>query len=379
MGIDLVLVGEAVDLGLGLRGADRGRDDVGADEQQQFRALLRFRPGAEELADDRDFGEEAELRAVAAILGALESSEDDHLAIKDVDEGGGLTAADHRLLVVVDGDVVHDVVHLLVDLELDVAIVTDERGNLEIDGDIFVGHARAGGRTGGAAAGGGGGTGDDRAGFAHDNLRLVVVGGDDGGRGEDLEVALRARVLKRGGERERIDHAFGDVDAGYIAGKFRDRSAAVRGLAKRGAETVDARFIGVGEGDLGDDHLDANLGEDDIDFINQFADETDVINGAADNNRIAALVGGDGEQAAKLGGGVGAQGGGGGRGSGSIAGASCVISGGGGSGLAGDVGAGRWIERTGVAKARLLVGASGAVALGGGGRLDGDDGRRISA
>jgi len=54
-------------------------------------ALVGFFAAAEEVADDRNLREEADLGAVVADFGALETAEDNHLAVVDVDERSRLT------------------------------------------------------------------------------------------------------------------------------------------------------------------------------------------------------------------------------------------------------------------------------------------------
>jgi len=76
----------------------------------------------------------------------------------------------------------------------------------------------------------------------------------------------------------------------------------------REVERADAAALGVVERDLGDDHLDANLGEEDVDLVDEFADEADIVESAGDDDGVAAVVGEDGDEIAEFVGAVGEHG-----------------------------------------------------------------------
>ena len=100
--VDLVPVRHSPDGGVRVRRRLARPDDVRADEEDEFRPLEVLRAAAEDIADDRDLVEEAELALVGREPGALQPPEDRHLAVLHVDERRGLAVADDRLLVAVD-------------------------------------------------------------------------------------------------------------------------------------------------------------------------------------------------------------------------------------------------------------------------------------
>ena len=67
----------------------------------------------------------------------------------------------------------------------------------------------------------------------------------------------------------------------------------------------DAAGVFVTQGYLGDDDLDAHLGEQDVDFSDQFADQAKVVGVAGNDQRVAAILGDNGDGAAELIGGFG--------------------------------------------------------------------------
>ena len=103
---------------------------MGADKKKQLGACLGVGATAKQLAETGDFPNEAEFGAVGVDVGALQSTEDDHLAVLNVNKGGGLPFADDGLGVAVDGDVIDDIFNFLVNLELDVTIFANEGRDL---------------------------------------------------------------------------------------------------------------------------------------------------------------------------------------------------------------------------------------------------------
>ena len=282
-----------------------------AHKQQKFRAILLVRAATQQVAEDRNLIEKPELGAVGGMLGLLQPGEHDHLAVAHVHKGGGLAMADDGLGVGVDKDFAHLVVDLLVDFQLDAPVVTNQRGDLHVDADILVrnnravvavdraGRARARGRAR-----------DDGQLLADDEFGLFVMGGDDRIGREHLDVAFGARVAESGLEGEGVDHSARYIPAGDAVGsaagvKIRDVGAVDGVGADREVESINATGALVRQRDLRNHHLDADLGEQDVDLVDDFADEADVVNGARDNDGVAAVIGQDGEQAAEIGTGTG--------------------------------------------------------------------------
>ena len=112
--------------------------------------------------------------------------------------------------------VADDVVHLLVDRELDVAVVADQRRHLEVDGDRLVGDgAGRGEAVSPAETGVDCRAGDDRHLLAEMTSAGLLCAVTMTRRGQDLDQALRAgRGGVHGGvEGERIDDAVREVPA----------------------------------------------------------------------------------------------------------------------------------------------------------------------
>ena len=244
-------------------------EDVGAKEDQQLSAGLRFRGATEEVANDRDW---AEAILGCRIIRALETTEDDDLAAHGADERIGRAPADDGLVVAIDGHGAEDIFDLLRHLELDGAILADERQHLELNADITLRDCRArhqaGGPTGGLRAG------NDGAGFTDEDGRFLVVGSGDGGDGEHIQV-----VLGRRGRSAEVDDACeravgseggrATPDTGDAAGTAEERAVDARQLTigDGHAEGGDAATVVTRERDFGDDDLDANLREDHVDLI----------------------------------------------------------------------------------------------------------------
>ena len=304
-------------------------EHVGAEEDDQLLLLLEDRRRTEEVAEERD---RAEARGGLRRDGALQAAEDDDLAAHRAHVGVGRAPADDRLVVAVEDGGAEDVFDRLRDLELHRAVLADERQHLELDADVALRDR------GGDLAGlrGDGRAGDDRAGFADEDRGLLVMGRRDRGHREHLQVAFarggrqadgRAQVVGR-----RVERALRGVDLRVIRGqrgvRGRRRAVDVEAAARAAdadelavgdgqAERVEAVGLVVGELHLDDHDLDAHLREDDVDLLDEFVEETEVVVGAGDHDRVAPDVREHREIAAEL---VGAHlrgargGGGGGRG-----------------------------------------------------------------
>ena len=129
--LHLVLVRQLVDALGRVLGGLVGPDDVGPDEEEQLGALDLVRACAEQVAEDRDLVEEAELGRLAVFLVCCRPPSTIIWPSFTLMKRRGLAVADDRLRVAVDGDAADDVVHRLVDLELDAAVVADQGGHLE--------------------------------------------------------------------------------------------------------------------------------------------------------------------------------------------------------------------------------------------------------
>ena len=55
---------------------------------------------------------------------------------------------------------------------------------------------------------------------------------------------------------------------------------------------------------FGDDDLDAHLGEQHVDFVDDLADQPEVVDGPGHDDGVAAVIGQDGDEAAEIGGGA---------------------------------------------------------------------------
>ena len=128
------------------------------------------------------------------------------------------------------------------------------------------------------------------------------MAGDDVGHREDVRVgfARRRTEVERGGQVATtggivFHRAVVDDGPGEGAGK----SDELVGL-HREAEGLDAGGSGIGEGDLRDDDLDADLGEQHIEVGDDVLDQAHVVDGAGNHEGIAALVGHDGQDRAEL-------------------------------------------------------------------------------
>ena len=124
---------------LGIGGRLFRLNDVGADEKQQFGALEVVGVAAQQLAEDGNLEKKSDF-AVGGRLGrSLQAAQHDHLAVLEIDGGIGFAMADDGLDILVDRDIANDIVHFLVNGESDVAVVADQRGDLEIKSDFLVG------------------------------------------------------------------------------------------------------------------------------------------------------------------------------------------------------------------------------------------------
>src|SRR5664280_2599579 len=93
----LVLVRQLVDAGIGVFARLVGLDDMGAHEQEQFGPILLVGAAAQQLAEDGNLVEKSQFGADGGMLGLLQPTEHDHLAIAHVDKRGGFAVADDGL------------------------------------------------------------------------------------------------------------------------------------------------------------------------------------------------------------------------------------------------------------------------------------------
>ena len=192
---------------------------------------------------------------------------------------------------------------------MDGAVIADERLDGKLDADVL-------GVDGGTVTGAGGigvdpkgaavvqVAADDGTGFADEDFAFLAVGGENGRHGQDVGV-----VFAGGG-------AEGDERGEVVRTGGHD---AIRHAEPRGGAAVPDEFVAldleaegadagggiVPERDLGDDDLDADLGEDDIDLGDEFVDKPDVALRARHDDGVAAFLREDGEQGAELIGGFG--------------------------------------------------------------------------
>ena len=140
--------------------------------------------------------------------------------------------------------------------------------------------------------------------FADEDFSFLVVRRDNVGDGKDVGVvfARRGGEGNLGGEvdRARADdarskHPVGDSDA---CGRAAEAGQSV--ARDRQAERAYAGGGVVFERNFGDDDLDPHLGEEDVDFCNEFVDETDVVDGAGNDDGVAALFRENREEGAEL-------------------------------------------------------------------------------
>ena len=235
---------------------------------------------------------------------------------------------DRGLAVAVDRDRGSLVVDRLVDLQLDAAVVADQRRHLERDADVLVG---------------------DRGGLREVDAETVVPVVPRGSAvvpvmtGSSSVTVIVASLLwvvtivlccmifvllmapeaaDLGGEAERVQgadrrgrrraHRGHDVESGPKDAPATAPVTPVIEVPPFGAvpteitvghacARVQPGVGGVGEGDLGDDDLDPHLGEEDVDLVDDRLDQPDVVRRARDDDGVGPLVGLERDQRAELG------------------------------------------------------------------------------
>lgn len=236
----------------------------------------------------------------------MQPAEHDDFTAAGADKGLGGATADAGLGIAIDRDVAQYIVHLLLNLQLDRAVGADERRDFKADADVLGGNR---GPVSGADAGADACAvrqvaTDDRTGFADKNTAGPVVGSGDVGLGENGHVGLPWRggetdcggkIVRSATDHPAGDYGLGDTDAGGSAGEAHQ----FVGLDPE-AEGADAGGGIVAQRDLGNDDLDAHLGEENVDLGHEIVDEPEVVQSAGHDNGIAPFLGQNREQRTEL-------------------------------------------------------------------------------
>src|SRR5262249_41022817 len=168
-----------------------GGDDVRGQEDEQVGLRAPVVVPAEEVAEDRDAAEPGNRPCVGADRVGEEPTDHDRLPVARGHrralgaDGGG--RADVVRVAHADGRGQVDVGDLLEELEAHEVVGGDLRRHAKRDADVV---ALDGGEQVGEVARAGGAAGDERDVPPYHDLRLLVVGGDDVGGGEDIHVAV---------------------------------------------------------------------------------------------------------------------------------------------------------------------------------------------
>jgi hypothetical protein len=194
-------------------------------------------------------------------------------------------------------------------LEGDLAVAVDERGDAEAEDDGLEldlgGDAELAIATGVDGVGGGGGDGD---GSTAGDVSGLVVHGEQGGAGDDLEVAVASEGFDDDVDAV-VDAAVGgeaaDRDAEIIDGfdfvRVEETGGGVAEEAGTGAaefvdfeaggaeEVVDAELEVVGEVHFADDDVDDDLARADVELAEDFIEDAEVFGGAGEEEAVVEV------------------------------------------------------------------------------------------
>ena len=287
-------------------------------QHHQLGALLRRALKLEEVADDRDVAKQRNFGVRLRVAAQDQAAEHDGRPVVYRDGRVQFTFGDFRHEVAVNQHFARHVVGRLGDFHDDHPLGINPGRHGQVDADVAVFITRANGSTVGGAGGG-----DHRALGARDDLGFGVVGGDDHRGGKDLGVA---RVLRQTNDRVDVQvkqrhipvHAAGSdgaltVDRAGVTGNAGAKTGSAtpcrHRFAHRDATTrpeqlfvvgdhgflnpVDARPNFVTETDFNNDRFNHHLGEHDVEVVNQFLENAEVVEFAHQHQRVGAFVGED--------------------------------------------------------------------------------------